>query len=185
MKVLKEWIERVNLLAGLKLKRCFLGHFEKHFSCNRQTKDLMGKKLDFFYLGTPKTALLIRNLPIDFRNLGIFSNKQVHSFQLPKESRGDLLVLLGSLSLLAYFTIFMSLCLLPKDSPDISRIYGSHFGWRVKYNDPKKTNFVNELMEVWRILSTYILLRNNISAINMRISKLVGLSFFYLFLKHC
>ena len=131
MESLKEWIERANILAGLKLKRCFLGHFEKHFSCNRQTKGLIGKNLDFFHLGTPKTALLIRNLPIDFRNLGIFSNKQGRSFQFPIESRGDLLVLLDRLSLLEYFTIFVCLCLLLKDSPDVLRIYGSLMGQSV------------------------------------------------------
>ena len=33
--------------------------------------------------------------------------------------------------------------------------------WMVKYSEPKKTNFIKELMEVWKTLSTYILLRSS------------------------
>ena len=35
----------------------------------------MGKNLGFLDLGTPKTAFLMRNLPIDSRNLGIFAQQ--------------------------------------------------------------------------------------------------------------
>ena len=93
----------------------------------------------------------MRNLPIDLRNLGIFLNKQGHSFQFSKKSIGDLPLLLV---VRACRYIFRFLCLLPKNAPDVSRIYGSYFGWRVKYSMPRKTNFVNELMEVWRTLRT-------------------------------
>ena len=55
----------------------------------------MGENLRLFHLGTPKTAFLMRNLPIDTRNLGIFPNKQGHSFQFPKKSRGGLPLLPG------------------------------------------------------------------------------------------
>ena len=49
----------------------------------------MGKNWVFFHLDTPKTVFLMRNLPINTRNLAIFCNKQGHSFQFPKKSRGD------------------------------------------------------------------------------------------------
>ena len=89
----------------------------------------MGKNLGFFHLGTPKTAFLMRNLHIDPCNLGIFPSKQGHSFQRPKKRRGSFPLLPVSLHLLTYFQIFISP---PKKVPEVSRIYGSHFGWRVK-----------------------------------------------------
>ena len=74
---------------------------------NKQ-KALWGKIWFFFHLGTPKTAFLVRNLPlIDPCNLDLFRNKQGHSFQFPKKSRGGLPLLHGSLCLLTYFKAFM------------------------------------------------------------------------------
>ena len=55
----------------------------------------MGKNLGVFHLGTPKTAFLMRNLPMDTHNLGIYPNKQTHSFRFPKKSRGGLPLLPG------------------------------------------------------------------------------------------
>ena len=52
-----------------------------------QTKGLMGKNLGFFHLGTPKTAFLVRDIPIDPCNLGIFHDRQGHSFQFPKKEQ--------------------------------------------------------------------------------------------------
>ena len=60
----------------------------------------------------------MRNLPIDAYNLGIFLNKQGHSFQFPKKKRAEE----------------------ASHSPLTS--------------ESRKKNFVNELMEVWRTLST-------------------------------
>ena len=48
----------------------------------------------------------------------------------------------------------------PKNDPEVSRISGSYFGCMVKYSMSRKTNFLNEIIEVWRTLSTYILMRN-------------------------
>ena len=39
----------------------------------------MGKNCNFFHPGTSKTASVTRNVPINFRNLGIFHKKQGHS----------------------------------------------------------------------------------------------------------
>ena len=61
----------------------------------------------FFHLATPKTAFLMRNLPIDPRNLGIFPNKQDHSLQFPKRNGGGLLLFPCSLRMLIQFQIFM------------------------------------------------------------------------------
>ena len=86
----------------------------------------------------------MRNLYVDSRNLGIFPKKQGHSFQFPKKKRGVLPLLPDSLRLLTYFKIFLSPS---KNAPEVSRIYGSYFGWRVKYSELRKINFVNEPME--------------------------------------
>ena len=72
----------------------------------------------FFHLDTPKTAFLMRNLPIDPRNLGISRNKQDYSFQFAKKSRGGLPLLPGSLRLVTY--------VFPNNAHDVSRIYGSY-----------------------------------------------------------
>ena len=45
----------------------------------------MGKILGAFQLGTPKTAFLMRHLPMDTRNLAIYANRQGHLFQFQKE----------------------------------------------------------------------------------------------------
>ena len=71
------------------------GYSVKHFSYKKYTKGLMGENLRFFHLGTLKAAFLMRNLPIDTCYLGIFINKQGHSFQFPKKSRGGLPLLPG------------------------------------------------------------------------------------------
>ena len=71
-------------------------------------KALWGKIWVFFHLGTPETAFLVRNIPIDSCNLGIFDNKQGHSFKFPKKSRGGLSVLPSSLLVLTYFKVLMS-----------------------------------------------------------------------------
>ena len=55
----------------------------------------MGKNLGVFHQGTPKTAFLMRNLPMDTGNLGIYPNKQDHLIQFPKKSRAGLLILTG------------------------------------------------------------------------------------------
>ena len=68
----------------------------------------MGENLGFFHLGTPETAILVRNIPIDPCNLRIFHNKKGHSFQFPKKSRGGLSLLPSGLPLLTYFKVFMS-----------------------------------------------------------------------------
>ena len=86
-------------------------------------------------------SFLKRHLPIDLRNLEIFFDKQGLSFQFPKTSRGGFSLLPGSLHLLIYFKI---LALVPKNAPEVYRIYGSYFGWRMKYSEPRKTNFSNE-----------------------------------------
>ena len=74
----------------------------------------------FFHLPSPKTPLLIRNLPLDPCKLGILPNTWGHYFQFPIKSRGDLHSPLSS--------------------------------------NRRKTDFVNERMEVWRTLSIYSLL---------------------------
>ena len=84
----------------------------------------METNLGLFHLGTPKTAFLMRNLPAVPCNLGIFPSKQGHSFQFVKNSRGGLPLLPGSFRLL---TILIILCILPKNDPEISRIYGFYF----------------------------------------------------------
>ena len=56
------------------------------FQLQQTNKNLMGKNLGFFHLGTTKTAFFIRNLPIDARNLGIFPNKQDHSKKRAEET---------------------------------------------------------------------------------------------------
>ena len=90
----------------------------------------MAKNLGFFHLGTLKTAFLMINLPIDPRNVGIFPTNTVAPFNFQKRAEE--------------VKIFMSPS---KKCPEVSRIYDSYFGWRVKYREPRKTNFVNELME--------------------------------------
>ena len=72
---------------------------------NKQ-KALWGKIWWFFHIGNPKTAFLMKNLPIDPCNLGIFPNKQGHSFQFPKNSRGAPTP--SPRRMLTYFKIFMS-----------------------------------------------------------------------------
>ena len=57
-------------------------------------------KIWVFSSGTPETAFLVRNIPIDPCNLGIFHNKQGHSFQFPKKSRRGLSLLPSSFPLL-------------------------------------------------------------------------------------
>ena len=56
------------------------------------------KRRGVFHLGTPRTAFLLTNLPIDARNLGIFPNKRVTHFNFQKESRGGLPLLPGQLA---------------------------------------------------------------------------------------
>ena len=46
----------------------------------------MWKNLGFFHLATPKTAFLVRNLPIDTRNLGIFPTNRVIYFSSQKRT---------------------------------------------------------------------------------------------------
>ena len=140
-------------------------------------------KIGFFHLGTPETAFLVRNLPIDPCNLGIFHNKPGYPFQFPKKNRGGLPLLPGSLPLLTYFKLFM---FRSEKFPEVSRKYVSYGGWRVIYSEPRKTNFINELMEVSRILSTYILLRSS-KYLNNTYENLqtFSIKFFFLFLKHC
>ena len=58
----------------------------------------------------------MKNITIDYHNLGIFPKKQGHSLQFPEKSRGDHPLLPGTLRLVTYFKIFMS----PKK---VSRIY--------------------------------------------------------------
>ena len=53
---------------------------------NKQ-KALWGNIWAIFHLATPKTAFLVRNLPIDPRNLGILHNKQGHSIQFQKKEQ--------------------------------------------------------------------------------------------------
>ena len=76
---------------------------------NKQ-KALRGKIWWFFHISNPKTAFLMKNLPIDPCNLGIFPNKQCHSFQFPKNSRGAPPPLLPG----ECWHILRFLCLLPK-----------------------------------------------------------------------
>ena len=38
-----------------------------------------------FHLGTPKTAFLMRHLPVDTRNLVIYANRQGHLLRFQKE----------------------------------------------------------------------------------------------------
>ena len=38
-----------------------------------------------FHLGTPKTAFLMRHLPVDTRNLVIYANRQRHLLRFQKE----------------------------------------------------------------------------------------------------
>ena len=111
-------------------------------STNKQ-KASWGKLLELFHL-SKKTTFLMKNITIDYHNLGIFPKKQGHSLQFPEKSRGDRPLLPGTLRLVTYFKIFMS----PKNVPEVSRIYGSYFGWRVKYSEPRKKNLVNELKEI-------------------------------------
>ena len=66
------------------------------------------EKFGLFHLGTPATAFLVRNLPIDPCNLRIFHNEQGRSVQFPKNSRGGVTLLPSSLPLLTYFKVFMS-----------------------------------------------------------------------------
>ena len=67
-----------------------------------------GEKYRFFHLDTVKTSFLMRNLPIDSRNLGIFPNRKDYSLQFPKKSWRGFPLLPGSLRLLTYFKIFLS-----------------------------------------------------------------------------
>ena len=80
------------------------------FQLQQTNKRHYGEKFYvFFYLGTPKTALLMRNFFIDPRNLSISPpNKQSQPFQFPKKSRGGLPILPGSFRLLTYFKTFRS-----------------------------------------------------------------------------
>ena len=104
------------VLAALWKQKIYIYIFEKHFRDNKQ-----GEKLGvFFHLASPKTALLMRNLPLDPCKLGILPNTWGHYFQFTIKSRGDLHSPLSS--------------------------------------NRRKTNFVNEPMEVWRTLSIYSLL---------------------------
>ena len=84
--------------------------FKRYFSYNKQTKGLLGKNLDFFHLVTPKAAFLIKNLHIDPYNLGIFPNKQGHSFQFSIKSSGGFPL---PLVVCACWHILRILCLLP------------------------------------------------------------------------
>ena len=78
------------------------------FQRQQTNKRPHGEKLrGFFHLASPKTALLMRNLPLDPCKLGILPNTWGHYFQFPIKSRGDL-----------------------------------------HSSNRRKTNFVNELMEV-------------------------------------
>ena len=110
-------------------------------------KVLWEKIWDFFRIGSPKTAFLMRNIPIDPLNLGIFLNKQSHSFQFPKKSRVGLPLLPGSSCLLIHFKIQTS----------ASKKYPRSFQYiwflfwvegEIQYSEPRKTNFVNTLMKV-------------------------------------
>ena len=67
----------------------------------------MEENMFFFYLGTPNTAVLMRNLPIDLCYVGSFTNKHDQSLIFKKEQRRPPL-LRGSLHLLTYCNIFMS-----------------------------------------------------------------------------
>ena len=80
----------------------------RNISATANKQNALWGKFEVFYLDTPETAFLVRNVPIDLCNLDIFHNKQGHSFQFPKESRGGLSLLPGSLRLLTYFQVFMS-----------------------------------------------------------------------------
>ena len=121
---------------------------------NKQTnKSPYGENLGFLILNTPKTAFLMRNLPRDSRNLGIFLNKQVAPFNFQNRAKK---ASLSSLVLCSYWRILRFLCFLPKNAHEVFRVCDSYFEWRVKYNEPGKTNFVNEFIEVGRTLSTYI-----------------------------
>ena len=107
----------------------------------------MGKIWVYFHLRTSETAFLVRNLPIDPCNLSIFHNRQGHSFFLNFQKRAEEISPF-SLVVFVCWHILRFLCLLPKNSPEISRKYGSYLGWRVKYSEPRKTSFINEIMEV-------------------------------------
>ena len=74
-----------NQFSGQKTSILLDFHSKKHFSYSKQTKGLMGKNLGFFHWGTPKTASLMRNLPMNTHNLGIYPNKRGHSFQFAKK----------------------------------------------------------------------------------------------------
>ena len=69
--------------------------FRETFQLQQTNKRPHGKKIWVFFIGSPKTAFLMKNLPMDTRNLGIYPNKQGHSFQFPKRSRGVLPFLPG------------------------------------------------------------------------------------------
>ena len=66
-----------------------IGPLRERLQLQQTNKRPYGEKVgSFFHLGTPKTAFLMRNLPIDPRNIGIVPYKQGPSFQFPKKSRG-------------------------------------------------------------------------------------------------
>ena len=73
------------------------------FQLQQTNKRLHGEKLVFLQLATPKAAFLMKTVPIDPHNLGIFPNKQSHSLQFTKRNRGGLPLHPASLRLLIDF----------------------------------------------------------------------------------
>ena len=61
---------------------------QETFQLQQINKRPYGEKFGAFYrLGTPRTAFLLTNLPINACILGIFPNKKGPSFQFPKKEQ--------------------------------------------------------------------------------------------------
>ena len=87
-----------------------------------------------------------------------FPNKQGHSFQFQKKSKKDLSLLPVSLHQLKCFQIFIF--------PFKKCAWSFQNIWLLLWmegeiSEARKKPFVNVFIEVWRTLSTYILLRNS------------------------
>ena len=111
----------------------------------KKQKTSWGKIWIFFHLGTPKTAFLMKNLLIDPRNMDIFPYKQGHSFQFPKKSRGGPPPPWWFVPADIIYDFYVSFQKCPLSLQNIWLLF-----WMegVKYSEPRKTNFVNELTEV-------------------------------------
>ena len=164
MKSLKEWMSKIVLCQSTMVIDIANTQFpgqkknKSKWQNKRQMVSWGNKKphreeFGVFHLGTPKTVFLLRNLPLDPLNLDNFPTNKVSPFNCQKRAEKTSPF---SLVVCICWRIFRFLCLVPKNAPEVSRIYVSYFGWRVKYSESTKTDFVNELIEVWRTLNTYI-----------------------------